>query len=328
MGRVIRTRFLCLAALSLLACTPRHRPGTATAAPPPAASTAATEAKPPTAPVATVTATPPPPAERPLLPALVGAEARRAEVRAVLAELVAALTGSDHDRVKNIPMVFDPDETEINAFAGCENGAPYMATTEGFMIAVEAVANTRATDEIYKTQTYDAYANALPAQLAKKGAAPTLPAGTIPSQYESDPKRQSRAREIYDDLVAFAFGHELAHHYLGHTGCANGQPPSPGPSPAMVGHLVTKVIPVLNQPVEIAADTAGCRNVLATGRARRPKFEWTEQGGLLLFDFFAKLESNAPLISKVAFLRSHPESRLRIPFVQAAAKQWREGNPG
>jgi hypothetical protein len=245
-------------------------------------------------------------------------------VRVILNELIATLTEKDRERVKGIPLAFDPDEIEINAFAGCENGAPYMAATAGFIVAVDAVAQTLATDELFKTATYDEYSKSLPARLAKD-APPTLLPGTIPANLVSDPKRQSRAREIYQDLVAFTFGHELAHHYLGHTGCANGQPMGQGP--AMVGHIFTSVIPVLNQPVELAADTSGTRNVAAAGRVRRPNFEWSERGGLLLFDFFGRLEANAPLIGKLAFLRSHPDSKLRAPFVQAAAKQWRSENP-
>lgn len=327
----MRTHAIVLAALFLAACEPRHRGAGAAAAPtaaPTAAQPVATatgSAPAATAPAATTAA----PASAPaLLPAIVGAEARRAEIRAVIAELVGSLTGNELARVKNIPLVFDPDDAEINAFAGCEKGAPFMATTEGFNLAVDAVANTKATDELFGTKTYDAYSASLPERLSKKGGVPSLLPGTIPAQYENDPKRQSRAHEIFDDLTAFALGHELAHHYLGHTGCANGQAPTSGPNPAVVGHIITDIIPVLNQPIELAADTSGTRNVLAAGRARRPRFGWSEAGGYLLFDFFGRLEANAPMIAKVAFLRTHPESKIRIPFVQAAAKQWRSENPG
>ncbi len=246
----------------------------------------------------------------------------------MLAELVGALGGNELTKVKNIPLVFDKDESEINAFAGCEKGAPYMATTEGFNLAMDAVANTKATDELFGTKTYEAYAATLPERLSKKGGVPSLLPGTIPAKYVNDLKRQSRARELFDDLVAFTLGHELAHHYLGHTGCANGQPQTAGPNPAVLGHLLTNIVPVLNQPVELAADSSGTRNVLTAGRARRPKFVWSEAGGYLLFDFFGRLEANAPMLAKVAFLRTHPESKVRIPFVQAAAKKWRSENPG
>lgn len=334
----MRENVLWLACLSFLGCTPRH--GAPSAAPPPAQTVATPPAETPAAsptvagtPTTTTTAAPPPagtaqppPVERPLLPPLATTEARRAEVKAILAELVAVLPAADKARVQNIPLVFEKDETEINAFAGCEKGAPFMATTEGFMLAVDAIAQTRATDELFGTKTYEAYASAVPAKLAKSQS-PALPADAIPAQYVTDAKRQSRAREIYGDVVAFTMGHELAHHYLGHTGCANGQPQT-GANPAIFHHLATKVVPWVNQPVELASDSAGCRNVLTAGRARRPNLEWSEAGALMLFDFFGRLESDAPLLAKVGFLRTHPDSKLRAPFVTATAKQWKSENPG
>ncbi len=316
-------------ALSLLACTPRTKPVPMAATPSPAPTTTTTAAPTSTPSPSPTTTTPPAPtataeAPRPLLSPLVGAEARRAEVRAVLAELVAQLTPAQSAKVKTIPLVFDTDPNEVNAFAGCQKGAPYLAATEGFLLAVDAVAQTRATDELFGSKTYDAYTAAVPARLAKKtGGGPALPAGSIPAAQADDPRRLSRAREIFDDVVAFAFGHELAHHYLGHTGCAQGQAATPGPNPAVLGQLATTVVPWLNQPTEIAADTAGCFNTLNAGKARRPAYAWSEQGGLWLFDFFGRLESNAPLLVMVGFLSTHPDSRLRAPIIKAAASAWR-----
>jgi hypothetical protein len=320
-----------LCALALVSCTPRvkQQPAAATAvaptAPPvaTAAPTATVAPTPSAAPPATATVAAPPA----LLAPLVGIEARRAEVRAIVAELIAQLPAAKAAKMKVIPLVFDPDGSEINAFAGCEKGAPYLAATEGFLLAVDAIAQTRATDERFGTKTYEAYASTVAKRLENpKGGGPGLPAGSIPVAYANDPQRLSRAREIFDDIVAFAFGHELAHHHLGHTGCANGQV-SAGPNPAVIGHLVTMVIPGLNQPTEIAADTAGCFNTLDAGRARRPLYAWSEQGGLWLFDFFGRLEANAPLLTAVGFLRTHPDSRLRAPIVKAAANAWRAEQP-
>ncbi|MGZ3424149.1 MAG: M48 family metalloprotease [Polyangiales bacterium] len=301
------------AALAFFACTPRHAPYAST----PAAAVT------PSATTAPSTAQAAPPS---LLPPLVGAEARRAEVRSIIAELVAQLSPTAAAKVKGIPLAFDNDANEINAFAGCENGAPYLAVTEGFLLAVDAIAQTLATDELFGSKTYDAYASSVGKRLEDKGGDPSLPPGTIPAAQESDPRRLSRAREIFDDVVAFALGHELAHHHLGHTGCANGQA-STGPNPAMIGQLVTTVIPGLNQPTEVAADTAGCFNTLDTGRARRPRYAWSEQGGLWLFDFFGRLEARTPLLTAVGFLSTHPDSRLRGPIVKAAADAWRAQQP-
>jgi hypothetical protein len=274
----------------------------------------------------------PPPPQRALLAPLIGSPARQNEVRTVLAELIAALPPAHQARVRGIPLVFDPNPFEINAFAGCdEAGTPFMAGTDGILEAFDAVSQTKATDELYGTQTYDAYCNAvLPKIVQSDKASPALPPGTIPAQYANVPQRWSRAHEIFDDLVAFTFGHELAHHYLGHTGCANGQAMGGGPNPARLGHLITSVLPGLNQPNEVASDGAGVINALDAGRARMPQYRWSERGGYLLFDFFLRLERAAGVnpLSPVGFLRSHPNPAFRLPLMQVAARNWYAQHPG
>ena len=265
------------------------------------------------------------PAPRPLLPPLIGSQAMQAELRSLLSELVAALPADRQAKVRGIPLVVDPSY-EVNAFAGCdERGAPFMAATEGIMEAIDAIAQTRATDELFGTQTYEAYCAAVIPNLVKsESARATLPQGIIPAQYGGDPRRWSRAHEIFDDVLAFTFGHELAHHYLGHTGCANGQPMSAGPNPALLGRLVTRVVPGLNQFNEAASDTEGTVNTLTAGRARRPNFELSEKGGLMLFDYFGRMDRAAggnPL-SPVGFLRTHPNPAFRAPLVQSVAQNW------
>ena len=268
---------------------------------------------------------PAPPATRPLLPPLIGSAAMQAELRSVLSELIVALPADKQAKVRGIPAVFDPS-FEVNAFAGCDDrGAPFMAATEGILEAIDAIAQTRATDELFGTKTYDAYCNAVIPELVKSETArASLPQGIIPTQYGGDARRWSRAHEIFDDVLAFTFGHELAHHYLGHTGCAQGQPMGSGPTPAMLGHLVTRVVPGLNQPNEIAADSEGTVNVLTAGRARRPNFSFSEQGGMMLFDYFSRMDRAAggnPL-SPVGFLRTHPNPAFRGPIVQTVAANW------
>ena len=160
-----------------------------------------------------------PAAQRPLLAPLVGMAAWQAELRGILNELLAALSPSNQALVRGIPLVFDPTP-EINAFAGCdEQGAPFLAATSGILEAVDAIAQTKSTDELFGTKTYDAYsAQVLPQIVRSDKAHAGLPAGLIPAQYGGDLRRWSRAREIFDEVLAFTFGHELAHHSLGHTG--------------------------------------------------------------------------------------------------------------
>jgi len=277
---------------------------------------------------------PGPAAQRPLLPPLVGMAAMQQEVRNVLAELVNALGPHNQSLVRGIPLTFDPT-TEVNAFAGCdETGAPFLAATVGMLEAVDAIAQTKATDELFGTQTYEAYCNAVLPQLVRSpNARAALPAGIIPANLVGDARRWSRARELFDEIIAFTFGHELAHHYLGHTGCANGQPMGPGPDPTKLGRLLS-VVPIFNQAGEAAADSAGAVNALDAGRARRPQYEWSENGGVLLLDYFARIEraggGGGPLslLNPVQFLRTHPNPLARIPLVQTVARTWRQQHPG
>jgi len=278
---------------------------------------------------------PQPAAQRPLLAPLVGVAAWQAELRSVLNELLASLSQSNQTLVRGIPLVFDPTN-EVNAYAGCDDqGAPFLAATAGILEAVDAMAQTKATDELFGTQTYDAYCNAvLPQIVSSDKARAGLPGGIIPPNLGSDLRRWSRAHEIFDEILAFTFGHELAHHYLGHTGCAKGQGGGgAGPDPAKLGRLATAV-PFFNQFAEAAADSAGCYNLLDAGRARRPQYSWTENGGLSLLDYFARLERAAgqggplSLLNPLAVLKTHPNPLTRIPLLQTVARTWHQQHPG
>jgi len=287
-------------------------------------------AAPPMPPPAPPGPTPAPQPSRPLLGPLVGPVAWQAEARSVMQELVANLSPDKQRLVATIPLVIDPNPGEVNAFAGCDDGgAPFVAGTEGLLEAVDAIAQTKATDELYGTRTYDAYANLVaPRLVSQNGASAMLPAGVVPAQVWLDPRRLSRSHEIFDEIVAFTFGHELSHHYLGHTGCANGQPQGVPPAVSALGRLLSQAAPVFNQPNEIAADNQGTVNALDAGRARSAyAYRWNEEGALWLLDFFARLDSAAGAFP-IAFNRTHPNPGLRIPLVQAAATAWRFQHPG
>ncbi len=276
---------------------------------------------------------PPAPAQRPLLAPLVGIAAWQNELRGVLNELLAALNPSNQALVRGIPLVFDPT-SEVNAFAGCdEQGAPFLAATSGILEAVDAMAQTKATDELFGTQTYEAYCSAvLPQMVRSDKARAGLPAGIIPANLGGDLRRWSRAHELFDEILAFTFGHELAHHYLGHTGCAKGQGGS-GPDPTRLGRILSNVIPIFSQAAEASSDSAGCYNSLDAGRARRPQYEWQEAGGVTLLDYFARLERAAgqggplSLLNPTAVLRSHPNPLARIPLLQAVGRTWHQQHP-
>ncbi|MDP9148425.1 MAG: hypothetical protein M3O36_00570 [Myxococcota bacterium] len=239
---------------------------------------------------------------------------------------MAHLSARNQALVATIPLIFDPNPNEVNAFAGCDDtGAPFVAGTEGLLEAIDGIAQTRSTDEIFSTNTYEAYvAVVAPRLVSKDGGSAVLPSGIVPAVYWSDPRRVSRAHEMFDEIVAFTFGHELSHHYLGHTGCASGQTSGPGPAIAQLGMLATAIMPGLNQPNEIAADSNGCINVLDTGAARPLQaFRWSEEGGLWLLGFFTRLEQASGASPWLGFLRTHPNPGLRIPIVQGVAATWR-----
>lgn len=268
-----------------------------------------------------------------MLPPLVGLQAQQQEVRNILNELLSSLSPQNQALVRGIPLTFDPT-VEVNAYAGCDdNGAPFLAATTGILEAVDAISQTKATDELFGTRTYDAYCDAvLPQMVRSPNARAALPQGIIPTNLGSDLRRWSRAHEIFDDVIAFTFGHELAHHYLGHTGCAKGQPMGPGPDPTKLGRLLS-VIPIFNQAGEAAADSAGCINSLDAGRARRPQFEWSEAGGVTLLDYFARIERAAggggplSLLNPVQILKTHPNPLARMPLVQTVAQTWHRQHP-
>jgi len=265
----------------------------------------------------------------PLLPPLVGTAAEQAEVRSILAELINVLSADRQQKVRGIPLQFDP-ELDVNAYAGCDNaGNPFLAGTQGLIDAVDAIAQTKATDELFGTATYDAYIRgAVPRMMQPKPGSAALPPGIIPAQYVNDARRQSHAHELFDDIIAFTFGHELGHHYLGHTGCAKGQQTG-AIDFAAVGRVLTNVIQPLNQANEAAADDAGTVNTLDAGRVRRPRYRWSEKGGLLLFDFFNRLEQAAgvSVFNPIGFTRTHAHPQLRVPWVQFSARNWYASHP-
>jgi hypothetical protein len=280
------------------------------------------------------TGQPVPQASRALLMPLIGPQAWQQEVRLVIQELESTLSPEYAARVKNIPLIVDPNQGDVNAFAGCDDrGNPFIAATEGLLEAIDAMSQTQANDDLFGTHTYDQYASVVMPRLAQgKGQSAALPLGILPVTTALDPRRLSHAHELFDEIAAFTFGHEISHHYLHHTGCANGQAQAGGANLAQLGQVFLRAVPVFNQPFETAADTAGCINTLDTGSARRARglYVWTERGGLSLLDFFSRLERASGLspLNPLGYVLSHPRPSLRIPWVQTVAQTWHYQHPG
>lgn len=254
----------------------------------------------------------------------------RARGGAVLNELVAALPPQFQERVQGIPFVTEPSEGEVNAFAGCDHDRePFMAMTDG-LLAVEAyIAQLRATDEVFGTQKLDTYLRYMVDRQKPKQPIVAPPPGLIEPAQHHDYRKAVRQHQILEEQMAFVLGHELGHHYLGHTGCANGQSGRRKANSTDVFRRLQRVVPIFNQPNEDNADIAGINNLLTAGARRAGQaYRWSELGATLTLDFFSRVDK-APaqtsfedrLFSTV--LSSHPNPAQRIPKVQAAAYEWR-----
>lgn len=241
----------------------------------------------------------------------------------VMGELIAALPPAAQARVTGIPFVSDPTVGEVNAFAACDDqGLPLMAISDGLLDVEAHIAQYRAIDELFGTRKVEEYE-----QLLAQNQRPNQPLyhpgpDFTSAAQDQDPRKLARQREIFDEQLAFVLGHELAHHHLGHTGCANGQGVSRGVTPGDLGRLLSRTIPLFNQPNELAADIAGVQNLLTAG-ARRQGYRWSEGGAVLTLQFFAAVDRLTPVSILFAFERTHPLPLVRLPIVQSTANTWR-----
>lgn len=248
----------------------------------------------------------------------------RNEAGSIMGELMAALPAANQQKVKNIPFFADPTVGEVNAFAACDDqGQPLMAITDGLLEVQAHIAQFKATDETFGTNKLDQYLTLLANQQQPGKPVVRPQAGFADPAQHVDGRKVQRQHQLFEEQVAFVLGHELGHHYLGHTGCANGSGTgSRGVSPADLARLASNVIPLANQPNELASDAAGTNNLLTAG-ARRQGYKWTETGALLTLDFFARLDQLTPVSILFSFERTHPIPQIRRPLVQATANSWR-----
>ncbi|MBI5532992.1 MAG: M48 family metalloprotease [Deltaproteobacteria bacterium] len=245
----------------------------------------------------------------------------RTEAKVVLDELVAALPDASRAKVAGIPLVVIEDPKEVNAFAGCDkSGRAFMGITAPLLTIQQGSSEAKAFDELNGTNRYDQYANDV-ANKVKAGQPVTgLPPGALSMPQSMDPRKLARQKFLFDEQVAFVLGHELAHHHRGHTGCANGV--SGGVTGEDIGRVLSNTVPLFNQPMEVEADMYGTTNTLDAG-ARRQGGTWTEEGGMMTLNFFARLQSFGVETVVLGFLMTHPPPQIRIPVVQNTAGNWR-----
>jgi hypothetical protein len=248
----------------------------------------------------------------------------RQEALSVVTELIGALADDTRAKVQGIPVKIIDDPKEVNAFAGCTDaGGPFVAVTAPLLLIMARASEARAFDEIAGTGKYNellgSIANEVKAQKTVSG--PGI--GFLPLPQALDPRKLSRQKFLFDEQVAFVLGHEIAHHYRGHTGCANGAASSNVVTPRDIGRLLSSAVPLFNQPNEIEADVQGTFNLLDTG-ARRQGGAWSEEGAVMTLDFFSRLQSLGVQTVVLGFLMTHPPPQFRLPIVRTAAQEWRK----
>ncbi len=252
----------------------------------------------------------------------------RDAARGTLTELVAALPAEQQARVQGIPFVTDPKVGEVNAYAACDaQRQPAMAITDGLLQVQANISQLKATDEVFGTQKLDGYLQALAQYQKPNQPILGIPPGYIDARQAADYRKVFRQHALLEEQLAFVLGHELAHHYLGHTGCANGSGGRRQLGYNELSRIFSRVVPFVNQPNELAADQAGTINLLNAG-ARRQGIKWNEEGALLTLYFFAKTEHAAGSSLFEVFQSSHPDSQNRVAPIQQTANYWRASGGG
>ncbi len=239
----------------------------------------------------------------------------------VVGELIANLDSTTQGRVRNIPIVYDPNVSEVNAFASCtQSGKAAVTVTNGLELVAAHLAEAQAVDELYGSRRVNDYIQ-LVAQNQKPGQiVVSPPVGFYSPAQLADPRKQSREQQIFDEELGFVLGHEIAHHYLNHLPCTSILPLNA----SEIGQVVTSAVPMFNQPYETAADIAGINNVLRTG-SQRAGYHFTEGGALLTMHFFAGLDQASPA-GIFTFDRTHPPPSVREPVIRTAAQVFRTTN--
>ncbi len=254
--------------------------------------------------------------------------AMKDEAKKIYQKEIDALSASRKSAVEKIPLLFEDNKEEINAFAGCDDsGKTFVVVTAGMYQMLDLMAQTRATDEIFGTGYYDEYIKELAKQQEGKAQILPLPPGMLDVTKSLDQRKLKRQRQLFDEAVAYVLGHELAHHYMGHLGSACTGGAGGTIKPGDLIRLGKKVIPAINQANEIQSDVEGTNNLLTAGQ-NESEYKWSEGGGLLVIDFFKKLRDLHPGAPLFTFMMTHPAPEVRAPIVKNTANMWRFTHPG
>lgn len=244
----------------------------------------------------------------------------RGRAQSVLKDLVAALPEPQRSQMRPIPLGFDDRPGEVNAFAACVKGRAFMVMTDGLMEIQAQMARAQAHDERFGGNKLDAYA-AFVAKGQRKGQpVPRPPSSFYETSKDQDGTKVARQRHLLDEGLAFVLGHELAHHYLSHTGCVGTD--ATALTPADLARAVSVKVPAFNQANELASDLYGIQNVLGAGSGKQPA--WREDGALLTLRFFLEVRRAHGGNVLFSFQSTHPHPDVRRPVVTRAAETWRK----
>lgn len=239
--------------------------------------------------------------------------------------LVSALGQQEKAQAQPIPFRIARDESEPNAAAGCTKSSnqAVMLITSAMLTLAAGISEAKAYDELSNTNTVDSYVNSVISQVRAKQpiTAPSSSLFTGPNVL--DQHKLSRQVHLFDQQVAFILGHELAHHYRGHTGCVTGRSASQVEVDD-ASRILARTVPLFSQPREVEADMWGIVNVLEAG-ALQSTGSWNEEGALLNLQFFASLRQRGGSNLAMLFFSTHPAPQFRIPIVRQTARQWRPG---
>ncbi|MBI2393546.1 MAG: M48 family metalloprotease [Deltaproteobacteria bacterium] len=250
------------------------------------------------------------------------------EAKKIYQKEIDSLSASRKATVEKIPLLFEDNKEEINAFAGCDDtGKTFVVVTAGMYQMLDLMAQTRATDETFGTGYYDEYIKELAKQQEGKAKILPLPPGMLDLTKSLDQRKLKRQRQLFDESIAYVLGHELAHHYMGHLGsvCTGGGGGKINPGDII--RFAKKVVPAVNQANEIQSDVEGVNNLLTAGQ-NESEYKWSEGGALLVIDFFKKLRDLHPGAPLFTFMMTHPAPEVRAPVVKNTANWWRLTHPG
>ncbi len=242
--------------------------------------------------------------------------ALRRRAVAIHQALLRALPPSERALLADVPFVFTPSAGDVNAFAACTKRGAFITVTDGLMVVQAQLARAQATDEVFHTNKRDGYL-----ALLARSAALLPPGAFINANQDAHPDKRRRQARLFDEGIAFVIAHELAHHRLSHTGCVGHDHDTA--TTADVGRLLSRRVPLFNQPSELASDVYGVENVLAAGAGEGTG--WTEDGALLmLMAFRARTAMSLSDSLLFGFERTHPHPDVRIPVVEQTARAWRQ----